>query len=75
MTNLDDHPECGQVPKVLLTPEEAAHALGVGRTKVYELLKEGSLRSVMIGGSRRIPMTGLMELVAGLTQTSSDSIR
>lgn len=28
------------IPKLLLTPEEAASALGVGRTKVYELAVE-----------------------------------
>ena len=35
--------------KLLLTPTEAAAALGVGRSKVYELLQCGSLQSVRIG--------------------------
>ena len=33
-------------PKVLLTPEETAEALGCGRSQVYALISEGHLRSV-----------------------------
>ncbi len=58
--------QCDNLPKLLLTPEEAAHSLGVGRTKLYELLKTGALGSVQIGGSRRIPVGELANLVAGL---------
>jgi excisionase family DNA binding protein len=28
----------GRVPRLLLTPEEAAEALGISRAKIYELL-------------------------------------
>lgn len=35
--------------KLLLTPTEAASALGIGRSKLYELLKSGQLLSVHIG--------------------------
>lgn len=41
--------------KVLLTPVEAASALGIGRSKLYELLQTGRLPSVRIGACRRIP--------------------
>jgi excisionase family DNA binding protein len=51
---------------LLLTPEEAAKALSVGRSKVYDLMRAGSLRSVKIGGSRRISATALAEFIAGL---------
>ena len=40
--------------KLLLTPTEAAHALGIGRSKVYELMQTGQLRSVHIGACRRV---------------------
>jgi excisionase family DNA binding protein len=53
--------------KVLLTPTEAAQALGVGRTKLYELLGSGALASVWIGASRRIPRTAVDAFVAELT--------
>ncbi len=48
---------------VLLTVEDAAQALALGRTKVYELVETGELRSVKIGRSRRIPVQALDEFV------------
>ncbi len=56
----------GALPVLLLRPEDAAQALGVGRTKVYELMRSGALRSVKIGGLRRIPATALAEFVVQL---------
>ena len=52
---------------LLLTPIEAARALGLGRTKVYELMAGDELRSVKIGTARRIPAAALAEFVARLT--------
>jgi excisionase family DNA binding protein len=40
--------------------------LRLGRSKLYELMAAGKLRSVKIGGSRRIPATALAEFVAAL---------
>ena len=54
------------VPRLLLTPEEAAQALGIGRTKLYRLLHEGFLPSVRIGGSRRISTEALDRFVHSL---------
>ena len=51
---------------ILLRPEEAAHALGIGRAKVYVLIATGELRSVKIGGSRRIPRTAVLDYIAVL---------
>ncbi len=52
---------------VLLTTVEAARALGVGRTKVYELIKTRRLRSVKIGACRRVPVDAVREYVDSLT--------
>jgi excisionase family DNA binding protein len=41
--------------KLLLRPKEAAELIGIGRTKVFELMRTGQLESVRIGSSRRIP--------------------
>lgn len=49
--------------KLLLTPEEAADRLSLGRTKVYQLITSGALKSVRIGKSRRIPTAALLDLV------------
>ena len=40
--------------RLLLTPEEAAKVLRIGRTTVYALMKSGELRPVHIGRSCRI---------------------
>jgi excisionase family DNA binding protein len=47
------------VPKLLLTVPEAARALSISRSKLYELLASGAIRSVRIDGSRRIPLDAL----------------
>ena len=40
--------------RLLLSPEEAGRLIGVGRTKVYELLRVDAIESVRIGRCRRI---------------------
>jgi excisionase family DNA binding protein len=52
--------------KVLLTVEEAAERLSIGRTKAYELLTSGALESVRIGRCRRIPVEALDPFVTRL---------
>jgi excisionase family DNA binding protein len=54
------------VERVLLRPEEAAKALGVSRTTVFELIRSGALRSVKIGAARRVSATALADYVAAL---------
>lgn len=51
------------IPKLLYTPVEAAQTLGISRSTLYVLLANGSLDSVRIGGSRRIPARALMSFV------------
>ncbi len=55
---------------LLLTPEQTASALSICRTKVYELLRTGQLKSVQIGSSRRIPVSALDDYVEGLRRSS-----
>ena len=57
--------------KLLLTPEEAAEALSICRTKVYALLRAGSLDSVRIGTSRRVPADALIAYVQALRQEAA----
>ena len=52
--------------KVLLTPIEAAQALGIGRSTLYALLQSGWLPSVRIGACRRIPAASLHRFVTEL---------
>src|SRR4051812_45552262 len=51
---------------LLLTPEEAAKLLRVGRTTVYALMKAGELRPVHIGRSCRISHAELERFVSRL---------
>ena len=57
--------------KLLLTPEEAALALGLGRTKVFELIALRQLRSVKIGASRRVPADAVRAYVASLSGSAA----
>ncbi len=54
--------------KLLLTPEEAAERLSIGRTKLYELLAMGHIESVRIGSSRRIRTSALDRFVDQLDE-------
>jgi excisionase family DNA binding protein len=54
--------------KLLLSPAEAAVHLSIGRSKVYELIRLGQLRSVKIGTSRRIPQAALADFIAALIE-------
>ncbi|MFC8332061.1 helix-turn-helix domain-containing protein [Streptomyces olivaceus] len=47
--------EAGGPAPVLLTVEEAARCLRVGRTTCFALIRTGELESLTIGGLRRVP--------------------
>jgi excisionase family DNA binding protein len=48
-----------QIERVFLRPVEAAAALGIGRSKVYELLARGAIPHVRIDNLMRIPRAWL----------------
>ena len=52
--------------QLLLTAEEAATVLRLGRTKVYALMKAGDLHPVHIGRSCRLSRNELERYVRGL---------
>ncbi len=51
---------------LLYRPEAAAAALGIGRSKLFELIAAGHIETVQIGRSRRIPAQALEQYVARL---------
>jgi len=59
--------------KLLFTPDEAAHALGIGRSKLYQLLQGGELESVHIGSCRRVTAAALSGYVERLQAHGSRS--
>ncbi|MFG3169228.1 helix-turn-helix domain-containing protein [Streptomyces sp. NPDC048200] len=42
------------VGRLLYKPEEAAEVLAIGRSTVYELMAQGSLKYIKLGRTRRI---------------------
>ena len=53
---------------LLLTPEEAARILRVGRTTIYALMKSGELRPIHIGRSCRLSRAELERYVRRLEE-------
>ena len=49
--------------RVLLTVEEAARALRIGRSTAYRLVADGQIDSIQIGHLRRIPIDALARFV------------
>ena len=57
---------------LLLTPEDVAAALSWGRTKTYRLIHQGTIPSVLVGGSRRILARDLEAYVERLRHDESN---
>ena len=51
-------------PKLAFTIAEACHAVGLGRSKIYELIGQGRLESRKIGSRTIIPAESLRKLAA-----------
>ena len=60
------------VPAVLYGVDEAATALRLSRSLIYELIRSGRLRSVKQGRRRLVPVSALDEYVASLESGSDD---
>ncbi|MSQ08513.1 MAG: DNA-binding protein [Dehalococcoidia bacterium] len=58
---------------LLLTPEEAADRLRIGRSMLYELLTARQIESVRINRSRRIPVAALEAYVRRLCDAAQTS--
>jgi excisionase family DNA binding protein len=52
------------IEKLAVRVTEAADALGVSRSKVYQMVASGELPTVEIGGARRVPVEALRSLVS-----------
>jgi len=48
----------------LYSPNNAARALDVSRSKIYDLMKNGALRFVTIGSDRRIPADEIQRIAS-----------
>ena len=57
-------------PRVLRV-EEAARALGIGRSLTYDLIRSGRLRSFKLGSRRLIPASAIDEAIAMFTEEAA----
>lgn len=56
--------------RVLLTAEEVADALNIGRCTVYDLIRTGQLQSFKIGKLRRIPVDSVHDFARRMLEDS-----
>lgn len=62
-------------PERLLSIEDAAKALGIGRTLAYGLIQSGQLRSIKVGARRRlVPTSAIAEYARGEVDEALTSI-
>ncbi|MFF7042295.1 helix-turn-helix domain-containing protein [Streptomyces massasporeus] len=60
--------------RVLYRPEEAAAALGIGRSLVYEEIRLGRLQTVRIGRRRLIPPEYIAQYVELLKSEAENAV-
>lgn len=60
---LKDYPD-------VLTPDEAMVILGIGKNKIYTILKDGSLQALRIGKLYRIPKESLVRYISSCYNNS-----
>lgn len=54
------------MPKRLYSINETAHALGIGRTKTYELIADGVLKTITIGRRRLVKAESIDLMLADI---------
>lgn len=59
--------------KLLYRVREAAAMLGLGESKLWELLARGEIESVKIDGARRIPREAIETYVRQLREVGGDA--
>ena len=58
---------------MLFSIEEVADILHIGRSTVFKLIKEGSIQSIKLGRSRRVPIDAMQNYVNDLISEASAS--
>ena len=54
----------GAIERVLLRPNEAGDAIGISRSKAYELIAKGQIPSLKVGGCVRVSVDALRAWIA-----------
>jgi len=64
--------QLGNRPRLLLTVEEAADRIGICRSNMFKLIRQGDIKSVKVGRLRRVPPAALEDFIQQLS-TREDS--
>lgn len=59
----------GNAPDRLLSVDEAASTLGIGRSRLYDEIGAGRLHSIKVGGRRLIAAGSIADFIAAATPT------
>jgi excisionase family DNA binding protein len=62
----DESENAAMPDRMLLTVDEAARVICIGRSLMYELIAQGAIKTVRVGRLRRIRPEALAEYVASL---------
>jgi excisionase family DNA binding protein len=54
--------------RVAVSVSRAVEIIGIGRTKLYEFIESGELKTVKIGGRRLVPLDAIRAFVAEAAQ-------
>ncbi len=55
----------------VLTPENIMEIMSLGKNKIYDLLKEGTIKSIRIGHQYRIPQQYMHEFLFNSIRTNA----
>jgi excisionase family DNA binding protein len=68
---MQDPQQAPTVEPLLITMEEAARRLSVGRTLIYQQVRRGKLPSIRVGRCRRIALIDLERFVEHLREDAN----
>jgi excisionase family DNA binding protein len=57
-----------QVQPMLLSPREVATMIGFSRSKTYEMIRDGEIPHIVLGGLIRVRLKDLQALIDGGTR-------
>lgn len=69
---MDTHGVLLTQPALAVTVSEAAQLLRISRSKAYQLIAAGELRTIKIGDARRVPVTVLENFIKNLMNDDTD---
>ena len=58
---------------ILITVDEAAAMLSIGRTVAWELVRTHKIKSVKIGRTRRVPLSAIEDYIRYLMEDGDDA--